>query len=60
MGMTTPIADHLSNLMYSYKYGNKEHYFKSLEWLKEIIGEDLYTFYFRFGCSVNWQSKGAI
>lgn len=54
------VASYMSNLMYSFKYGMKDKYYKTLERLKPFMDDDLYNWYYNFGSSQLWVKGGRV
>lgn len=48
---------YLSELLYSYKYGYKERYYRSLEKLKPYLDDRLYVFFYNFGFNSTFLKK---
>lgn len=59
MYMSASIASDMSNLMYAFKYGMKDKYYKTLERLKPAMDKDLYDWYWNLGQNSLWLKKGA-
>lgn len=53
--VTLSIHDHLAHLMYAFKFKNREQYFKSLEWLRNVMDDSLYQFFYGLGKETYWR-----
>lgn len=56
--ISVSVACLLSNLMYAFKYGMKDKYYKILESLKPVMDKNLYDWYWNFGQNSLWLKKG--